>query len=215
MPRCRARCRRSGPGGRSGLPNRVLQPRRFAGLLHVHAEIDQVDQHLHLSLRLHVAAHDAEDEPRLAVLRHHRRDDRVERPLVRFQSIGVLRVEGEQHAAILEGEAEFGRHQAGAEADVVALDQRDAVAVLIDHAQINRIALSQLRVAGPACVNALSWSISLHGRRRTLGDQSGHWHLGESGIGVEIGARSAIGQLLRFEDQRASSRAIRPIFVRS
>ena len=47
-------------------------------------------------LRLHVAAHHAEDEPRLAVLRDHGRDDRVERPLVRLQAVGVLLVEGEQ-----------------------------------------------------------------------------------------------------------------------
>ena len=51
-----------GAAGRAGRRRGadVLDARRFAGLLHVHAEVDQVHQHLHVPLRLHVAAHDAE-----------------------------------------------------------------------------------------------------------------------------------------------------------
>ncbi len=43
-------------------------------------------------------------------------------------------VEGEQRAAVLQREAQVARHDAGAEAEVVALDQRAAVAVLVDDA---------------------------------------------------------------------------------
>ncbi|MEZ6073820.1 MAG: hypothetical protein R3C10_26960 [Pirellulales bacterium] len=38
-----------------GLAARVAHPGRVAGLLYVHAEHDHVQQHLHVSLRLHVA----------------------------------------------------------------------------------------------------------------------------------------------------------------
>ena len=44
----------------------MAEARGVAGLLHVHAEVDDVAQHLHVPLRLHVAAHDAEGEHRLA-----------------------------------------------------------------------------------------------------------------------------------------------------
>ena len=64
--------------------------------LHVHAEVDQVDQDLHVPLGLHVAPHHAEGQPRLAVLGDDGRNDRVERPLVRLQAIQVRVVEGEQ-----------------------------------------------------------------------------------------------------------------------
>ena len=53
---------------------RVVEARRVAGLLQVHAEVDEVDDDLHVALRLHVAAHHAEAHERLAVLRHERRE---------------------------------------------------------------------------------------------------------------------------------------------
>ena len=45
--------------GRRGAAD-VLDAGGVAGRLHVHAEVDQVHQHLHVPLRLHVAAHHAE-----------------------------------------------------------------------------------------------------------------------------------------------------------
>ena len=44
----------------------VAEPRRVAGLLHVHAEVDHVAEHLDVPLGLHVAAHQAEAQPGLA-----------------------------------------------------------------------------------------------------------------------------------------------------
>ena len=78
--------------GRRGRAD-MLDTGVFAGLLHVHAEIKQIDQDLHVSLRLHVAAHDAEHELGFAVLGDHRRDDRVERALARFEAVGVVFVQ--------------------------------------------------------------------------------------------------------------------------
>src|SRR5262245_384451 len=59
----------------------VMPARRIAGLLHGETEIHHVRDHLRLTLRLHVAAHHAECEPRLAALQRKARDDRVEGPL--------------------------------------------------------------------------------------------------------------------------------------
>ena len=67
----------------------VMNARGLTRLLDVHAEVDQVHQHLRVSLRLVVAAHDAERQPRLAVLHDERRDERVQRPLVRRDAIGM------------------------------------------------------------------------------------------------------------------------------
>jgi len=47
--------------------------RGVTGLLQVHAEIDDVQEHLGVPLRLHVAAHDTVDQEWLAVLRDHAR----------------------------------------------------------------------------------------------------------------------------------------------
>ena len=66
--------------------------------------------HLHVALRLHEAAHDAEYGVQLLVARfltqrrRRRRDDGVERPLPRRQAVGVRRVQDEVGAAVLQQE---------------------------------------------------------------------------------------------------------------
>ena len=52
----------------------VIPARRVAGFLHVHAEVDDVAQHLDMTLWLHVAAHQAERHEGLAVLHHEARE---------------------------------------------------------------------------------------------------------------------------------------------
>ena len=83
----------------------MLQSRRFACLLHIHAEVNQIAEHLDVALRLHIAAHDPKDEPGFAVLRHQRGNDRMEGPSVRLQAISMVGIEGEERAAVLQGEA--------------------------------------------------------------------------------------------------------------
>src|SRR5690606_14350147 len=73
--------RRAGAGGFGRAL--VLDARRVAGLLQVHAEVDQVHHDLHVALRLHGSAHHAEAHPRLSVLRDEGRDDGLERALAR------------------------------------------------------------------------------------------------------------------------------------
>src|SRR5688572_3761765 len=65
-----------------GLARAVMaHSRHVARLLQVHAEIDEVDDDLYMTLRLHRAAHHAERQPRLSILRDERGNDGVERPL--------------------------------------------------------------------------------------------------------------------------------------
>ena len=44
---------------------------QITSMLHVHTEVDHINQDLNMTLRLHVSAHDAEAEVRLVVLGHH------------------------------------------------------------------------------------------------------------------------------------------------
>ena len=57
-------------------------------------------------------------------------------------------VEREQPAAVLQHEAGARRHQARAEAAVVALDQRDDVAVLVDRGHVDRVVALRVGDAG-------------------------------------------------------------------
>ena len=79
----------------------MLDPRRVAGRLHVHAEVDQVHQHLHVPLRLHVAAHHAEVNHGLPSFVTIAGMIVWNGRLSRLEAVGVLLVEGEQAAAVL------------------------------------------------------------------------------------------------------------------
>ena len=69
-------------------PHRLVElvhapARRVDGGLRVLAVVDDAREDLHVALRLHGAAHQAEGRDRLAVLGDEGRDDGVERPLLR------------------------------------------------------------------------------------------------------------------------------------
>ena len=70
-----------------------LEPGRVQRLLRVHYMVDHVRYDLQVALWLLESAHDPEAEPHLVVSCRHRRDDRLERPLVAFKVIGVVGVE--------------------------------------------------------------------------------------------------------------------------
>ena len=84
-----------------------------------------------MSLRLEIAAHYSERKDRLAFFRYKRRDDRVERPLVRLQLIEIGRIEREQLAAVLQAESQAVRHKTRAPSVVNALNERDHIAVFV------------------------------------------------------------------------------------
>ena len=73
----------------------VVEARGIACFLQVHAVIDDVDQYLHMALRLHAAAHQAKGHVGLAILLHERRDDRLEGALSGLIGIGMRRIEAE------------------------------------------------------------------------------------------------------------------------
>ena len=106
-----------------------------------------------------------------------------------------------RRAAVLDGEAEVGRGQAGAEAEVVALDERHAVAVLVHHAQVDRVRLAELRVAGCDVGQRLRRVDELSPRVRVrLADQFLDRHLGELRVGVEL-RPVGVRELLRLDEQ--------------
>src|SRR5271156_2073370 len=111
-----------------------------SGRLRVEVEIDQVDKDLHVPLRLKITAHHAEAEPRLIILRHHRRDDGMEGALVRLEPVEGIGIERETVAPILDHETGLSGDEKRPEGPRVALNERAAIAVLVDDAQINRVA---------------------------------------------------------------------------
>lgn len=129
-------------------PAQPLPARRVEGSLGVEAEVHQVHHHLHVALRLHIGAHHAERAERHAVLAEETGNDGVEGLLARLQAIHVVRIEAELGAAVLQGDAGAGHHHAGAEAVVVALDERDQVALLVATGQVHRAARPRLAGAG-------------------------------------------------------------------
>jgi hypothetical protein len=78
-----------------------------AGRLDVHPEIDDVDENLRVPLGLHVSTHQPEREPGFAVFGHEARNDRVERPLMRLEAVGMRGIERERAASVLKHEPEF------------------------------------------------------------------------------------------------------------
>src|SRR6476660_7239637 len=61
----------------------MLNARSIARLLQAHPEIDKVQNNLHVALRLHMSAHDAEADKRLPIFRDKRRNDGVKWPFMR------------------------------------------------------------------------------------------------------------------------------------
>ena len=176
----------------------VAQARRIARLLEVHAEIDQVDQDLHMRLWLHRPTHNAETQPGLAVFGNECRDDGVERAFARLEAVGMALFKAEQLTAVLQVEAEAGRYHARTHAAVIALDQRDHVAVFIGRGKVNGIAVFQLRVSRRIYDRCL-----IHRQEFSppvcifLRNQFLDRHIGEIGIGIEL--RPVLeSQFLRF-----------------
>src|SRR6266849_5054539 len=102
--------------------------------------VHDVDQDLGLKLRLAVAPHRSVQEPWPPFARGHRRDERVPGALLRLQPVGVIRVEAEVAAAVLQQHSRPLGDDAGAEVERDALDERDKVSVLVRRTQIDGVA---------------------------------------------------------------------------
>ena len=73
----------------------IAEARRVDRLLQIQAAIHQIDQHLHMSLRLDVAAHHAIGHQEPIVLEDHRGNQRVKRPFARRELVGMTGLERE------------------------------------------------------------------------------------------------------------------------
>ena len=87
----------------------------FSGFLNVHAEARQVQEHLQVSLGLHVATHDTEGQPGASPAAHHCWRQGVERSFVGCQVIWVQGVGVEQAAAIVQHDAGTACHDTATE----------------------------------------------------------------------------------------------------
>ena len=122
---------------------------------------------------------------------------------MRLEAVGVLVVEGEQRPAVLQREAEFARHDLRAEAEVVALDQRAAVAVLVDDRQIDRVAVPAVagRPAGTSTAALFGIDpLPLLSRRTPSRSARPTGTSADRRVGVELGAVGK-GELLGLDEQ--------------
>src|SRR5207253_10686817 len=112
---------------------------RLQRLLDAHPVVDHVDHELRMRLRLVPASHDAESDLHLALLEEPG-DDGVQRTLARRERVGQARLEREQGSAVVQHEPFVLGDQPRAESRVVALDERDDVAVAVHYRQVDRVA---------------------------------------------------------------------------
>jgi hypothetical protein len=96
---------------------------------------------------LHPAAHDAKRFPRLAILHHETGNDGVKRSFPRRVNIRVSRIHREKFATILKHESETRHDNATAHPAVVALNERNHVALIIGGAHVNRVPLIERRIS--------------------------------------------------------------------
>ena len=106
--------------------------------LNIHAVVHHVGDELRMGQRLVRAAHDSESDVLLAAF-HERGNDSVKRTLAWSQSIRARRIEREQSASVLQCKPHAADGNARAEAFVVTLDERNDVAVAIDHREIGGV----------------------------------------------------------------------------
>src|SRR5438132_796388 len=98
----------------------MLNARRIAGFLQVHSEIDQVENDLDMTLRLHLPAHDAKAHEWLAIFCDEGRNDRMKWAFVRRVAVRLAFFEVKKRSAILECKAKPIGTNTGAKAKVEA-----------------------------------------------------------------------------------------------
>src|SRR5688572_803751 len=117
---------------------RLREPAGFKRLLNRQAEVCDVCDELGVRLGLIEPAHNAEAYP-VTILLHEARNDCVQGALTRGQRVGVIGLQGEERAAIVQGKTRTLRYERCAEAHVDTLDQRRNVAFAVDCAEIDSV----------------------------------------------------------------------------
>ena len=168
-----------------------LDARRIKRLLRVHVIIERVDEDLSLTLRLHERAHHAERTDGGAVPEQEAGNDGVVGPLAAGKAVVACGVEREVCAAVLERDARPRHGDARAEGGVIALDERDHVALAVSGAEIDGAAA--VRVARPRLQRAVGDERAARGEIggiQQLADLS--FHIARVG---DVGPRVGKGQL--------------------
>ena len=125
----------------------MLQSRGVARLLQIHTEINQIQNNLHLPLRLHITAHNAETHKWFSILRYKTRNYRMKRSFVRGVAVQKTILQIKQLAAVLQNKPKAVRRHPGTHSSVVALNQRNHIAVFVRHRKINRISRIGIGIA--------------------------------------------------------------------
>src|ERR1700722_1989351 len=99
------------------------EPRAIAGRLQIGAMVDQVEQHLHVALRLLRAAHEAEGGERAAVLHDESRQQGVERPFAGSDEIRAAWIQRKERGAVVQYETVARHRDAGAEGVVDTVNE--------------------------------------------------------------------------------------------
>src|SRR5262249_24529833 len=115
-----------------------LPPRRIEHGLRLLSIVEQPHEGLHMPLGLYRAAHHADGRVGLAGAGDEPRDDGMERTLAATDEIWMPSSERKAGAAILQADAGARHDDAGAEAHVVRLDERDHHAVRVRRGEIDR-----------------------------------------------------------------------------
>lgn len=123
------------------LPGEGEYPWQIQRFLNIEAVFQHVGEEIALAHGLIMAAHDAEGHDRAAGFGHHAGDDRVHRPLVRRDAVGMAALEAETEAAILQHDAGLAGENARAEALEGRVDQAAGIALFVDDAEIHRVAM--------------------------------------------------------------------------
>lgn len=123
-------------------PGSDAYPRRIQRGLRIILERQHVEQDLHVSLRLHVSAHDAVHGVQIPVtgVGDKSRDDGMIWSLPWREDVGVIFDEGEIRAAVLKGETTSFGDDAGAEAGVIAVDEGGGVTVFVGYGEVDGVA---------------------------------------------------------------------------
>lgn len=179
--------------------------RRIERLLRREARDQLAEENLHVALRLHEPAHDAESAVQRPVGRvgHHAGDDGVVGTLPGLQFVGVVRVEAEVGAAVLQREAAALGDDAGAKTAIVAVDEGRGVAVLVRDGEVDGVAALEGRgdvLGGFANVELLHGLCRIEelcaGGRVLARDEAGRGHGDDVGVGdvpARVGEAEAEG----------------------
>ena len=166
-----------------------VDARRLDGRLHVHAEIDDVEQDEQDLLVLAVAARRADREERLAVLEDDRRRQRRPRPLAAGEHVRARRIEVERLHPVAHRHAGRAGDERAAEQPARARRGREQVAVGVRDLERRRVARFFRRVC------RLKAEAALAGDRRQLSAASGRR---SSSAAPRAGSPGRCSRLARF-----------------